>query len=153
MKNKVIIFSQFSSMCKILEKELAHYNPLLIIGETPSQERQRIVNLFNKDNDYLILIGTEAIGLGLNLQVASYVVNYDLPWSAAKYEQRIGRSHRIGQDKPVTVYNLIARKTIDEYCLKVLKKKYSISNDVLFDDDRLEKAGLTEEDIKIILNL
>lgn len=154
---KVIIFTQFSRMARILEKEI---NGSVIDGDVPSKVRQSIVQMFNEasgadgvNSFYNPLVMTEAGAFGLNIQGASYIIHYDLPWSVGKYEQRIGRAHRIGQDKPVTVYNLIARNTIDEYCWKVLKRKYKISNDLLSDDDRLEDAGLSEEDIKAILNL
>lgn len=140
-------------MVYLLERELKHYNPLVIAGDVKSDERQRRVNLFNEDPQYKIMILSEAGSAGLNLQSASYVVNYDSPWSIAKLEQREGRAHRIGQTKPVTVYNLIARGTIDEYVLKVLKTKNLLSLEVLGDEERLEKAGLSEEDIKSILRM
>lgn len=151
--NKVLIFTQFSTMAYILERELKEYMPLIIAGDVSTKERQERVELFNNDPKYKIMILTEAGGVGLNLQAASYVVHYDAPWSIAKLMQREDRAHRIGQKKPVTVYNLIARNTIDEYVVKVLYKKQKISVDILKDDERLEDLGMSEEDIKSILRL
>lgn len=148
---KVIIFTRFAKMAAIIHRTFN--SALKIDGQTPQADRQVIVNKFRDDPNYKIIIMTEAGSAGLNLQAASYVIHYDLPWSVAKLEQREGRAHRIGQTKPVTVYNLIAKNTMDEYVAKVLHKKNRISVDVLQDVDRLEAAGLDIEDIKAILRL
>ncbi len=149
---KTIIFSQFAEMAKILAYRLERDTPI-IYGEVPTEERQRIVEKFNTDPAAKFLVMTEAGAYGLNLQGASYVIHYDLPWSVAKLQQREDRAHRIGQTKPVTVYNLIAKNTIDEYVAKVLHKKQKTSVEILGDDDRLEAAGFSEEDIQNILRL
>lgn len=153
--HKAIIFTQFAEMAKILRESLSEcgYDPLIISGEVSSEDRQKRVNLFQENQSHKVIIMTEAGGQGLNLQAASYVFHYDSPWSIAKLEQREGRAHRIGQEKPVTVYNLIARNTIDEYVLKVLARKNKLSLDILGDEERLESAGLSEEDIKSILRI
>lgn len=148
---KVIIFTQFAEMAKLLQKEFI--NSYLIYGDIPSEERQRMVTSFNQPLSPEIMIMTEAGAYGLNLQAASYVFHYDAPWSIAKLMQREDRAHRIGQTKPVTVYNLIAKNTIDEYVAKVLYKKQNISVDILQDVERLEAAGIGEEDIKNILRI
>lgn len=147
---KVIVFTRFAEMAKILEKELKDQQPLMIYGDVPAEERQVLVNLFNtRGLCHPIMISTEAGAYGINLQSASYVVHYDLCWSVAKLEQREGRVHRIGQKKPVTVYRMIARNTIDEYVAKVLHKKHKISQDILQDAD----TGIEEKDIQQILKL
>ena len=147
---KAIVFTQFAEMAKILAKELKDQLPLLIYGDVPAEERQALVNLFNtRDLCHPIMISTEAGAYGINLQSASYVIHYDAPWSVAKLTQREDRAHRIGQTKPVTVYNLIARNSIDQYISAVLHKKYKISQDILQDAD----AGIDENDIQQILKL
>lgn len=153
-KEKVIIFTRFSKMARfMLDNVPRHWNPEIIDGDVPQEVRQETVNKFRDHPDAHVIIMTEAGSAGLNLQAASYVFHYDLPWSIAKLEQREGRAHRIGQTKPVTVYNLIAKNTMDEYVAKVLHKKNRISIDVLQDVDRLEAAGLDADDIKAILRL
>ena len=133
-KTKVIIFSQFATMCKILKRELKIYNPLMLIGETPSEKRREIVKVFNEDNEHKVLILSEAGQYGLNLQSkANIIINYDMPWSISKYEQRIGRAHRIGQEKTVFVYNLLAKGTVDEYVYKILISKTLLANEILGD--------------------
>ena len=150
---KTIIFTQFAEMAKILFSELNIYHPRMIIGEINAAARQKAVEEFTNNPESLVIIMTEAGAYGLNLQAASYVVHYDLPWSVAKLQQREDRAHRIGQTKPVTVYSLIAKNTIDEYVAKVLHKKQSMSVDILKDFERLEDIGMTAEDIKEILRL
>ncbi len=150
---KAIIFTQFAQMAQILFWELKNLQPLRIAGDVSAEDRQSRVNSFQDDPSKKVIIMTEAGAAGLNLQAASYVFHYDSPWSIAKLEQREGRAHRIGQEKPVTVYNLIAKNTIDEYVLKVLSRKNKISLDILGDEERLIDAGLSEDDIKSILRM
>ena len=130
-RDKLLIFTQFKTMAYLLQKELQNYSPLVITGDVLSEDRIKIIEQFNTDPQSRLMILTEAGSTGINLQAASYVINYDLPWSIAKLEQRIGRAHRIGQKKNVTVYNLIAKNTIDEYISSVLHKKKKISDDIL----------------------
>lgn len=150
---KAIVFTQFAQMAKMLFSELNIYEPRMIIGEVEAPDRQKAVDDFTNDPKSKVIIMSEAGAYGLNLQAASYVVHYDSPWSVAKLTQREDRAHRIGQSKPVTVYNLIAKHTIDEYVVKVLHKKQKISVNILQDEDRLEALGMEEEDIKTILRL
>jgi SNF2 family DNA or RNA helicase len=150
---KAIIFTQFSEMLHILVEELKEYAPVAIYGAVDNVDRWAIVQDFNKKEGAGVIIMTEAGAYGLNMQSASYVFHYDHPWSVAKLQQREDRAHRIGQVKPVTVYNMIAKGTVDEYILKVLKKKNEVSVDILKDAERLEDVGLSEVDIKEILRL
>lgn len=150
---KAIIFTQFAEMLFILAEELKAFRPTTIYGGVDTAERMVKVTEFNDDPEGRIIIMTEAGAYGLNMQSASYVFHYDSPWSIAKLQQREDRAHRIGRDKPVTVYNLVAKDTIDEYVLKVLARKNKVSVNVLKDAERLEDSGLTPEDIKEILRM
>lgn len=151
--DKAIVFTQFAEMAKILYSELNTYKPRLIHGEISAENRQKAVEEFINDEECGVIVMTEAGAYGLNLQAASYVVHYDLPWSVSKLMQREDRAHRIGQTKPVTVYNLIAKNTIDEYVAKVLHKKQKISVSILGDEERLEDIGMSPEDVKTILRI
>lgn len=150
---KAIIFTQFVEMLYLLEKELTDMRPVTIYGDVDSQERMVRVKQFNDDPRARIIIMSDAGAYGLNLQSASYVFHYDLPWSVAKLQQREDRAHRIGQVKNVTVYNLIAKDSIDEYVSKMLTGKRKVSNDILKDAERLSEFGLSDEDIQNILRL
>lgn len=152
--DKVIVFTKFAEMSKLLLTAFPSGGIIsLINGEVPVSSRQEIVNSFNSDPSCKILVMTEAGAYGLNLQGANYIIHYDLPWSIAKLEQREGRAHRIGQTKPVTIYNLIAKNTIDEYVMKKVRRKARMSNDILSDSDRMKESGLSEEDVRSILRI
>lgn len=155
---KAIIFTQFAEMLTILNNELQKYRPICIYGAVDTMKRMELVKEFNDDPNPRIALFTEAGAYGLNMKSASYVIHYDLPWSIAKVEQREGRADRaadkrIGGELPLTVYNLIAKDSIDEYVDRVLHKKNKASVDILGDMEKLEKAGLSPEDIQAILRL
>jgi len=155
---KAIVFTQFAECLHILAEELEAYRPICVYGAVDSADRMKLVKEFNDDPEPRIAIFTEAGAYGLNMKSASYVIHYDSPWSIAKLEQREGRADRsadkrIGGELPVTVYNLIAKDTIDEYILKVLARKNKVSVDILQDSIRLEEQGMSQEDIDEILRL
>ncbi len=152
---KVIVFTQFAEMAKLIvaKMSMTSWAPLLIAGEVAHEDRQLRVNEFNNDAERKVMVMTEAGAYGLNLQAASVVIHYDLPWSIAKTLQREDRAHRMGQERPVTVLSLVARGTIDEYVAKVLKRKNRESVAILGDDVRLEEAGLTAEEVREILRI
>ena len=134
---KAIVFTQFSSMLNILVEELAEFRPMAVYGDVLSVKRMETVKEFNDDPNGRVIIMTEAGAFGLNMQSASYVFHYDAPWSLSKLTQREDRAHRYGNKKPVTVYHLIAKNTIDEYILKVLARKGKVSDEILQDVERV----------------
>jgi superfamily II DNA/RNA helicase len=84
-----------------------------------------------------VLISTDAGGEGVNLQFAHVVINYDLPWSPTRIEQRIGRVDRIGQAAEVTAYNLVLESSVDARVLEVLERKLA----VILDELGVDKFG------------
>lgn len=138
-EEKAIIFTQFRQMALILMRELAEYRPLLIAGGVAEEQRTANRHAFNNDDIHRLLIMTSAGDMGLNLQRATSVVHYDLPWSVSKLEQREDRAHRHGQKNNVTIYKLIVNDSIDEYILDILSKKKDTSETILGDN-------FTEED-------
>lgn len=149
---KAIIFSQFSTMLALISLRLSEegIQHSIIEGAVNEKGRAEAVRRLNNDPDCKAILMTEAGAYGLNLQVASTVINYDLPWSVAKALQREDRAHRIGQTLPVTVVNLIARDTIDEHVVRVLRRKSSQSDELLGDPTR---RGPTVEDLQEVLGI
>lgn len=129
---KVLLFSQFVQMLKILEKEcIARQIPTHILtGET--KDRQAVTNAFQNDpNGAVFLLSLRAAGTGLNLTTASYVVLYDPWWNPAVEAQAIDRSHRIGQKDTVNAYRLIAPGTVEEKIWELQQRKAQTIADVL----------------------
>mgnify|MGYP002359852711 FL=1 len=143
-ESKIIIFTSFLDTAEDVERRLSAEKGIKcvkITGSTPTEEREKAVRKFQESPFVRVMVGTDAMSRGLNLQAAEYVVNVDLPWSYATYDQRIGRAWRQGQKKPVTVYNLIANKTVDEHVQKILARKIG----------EAEEACVTMEDVMNIL--
>lgn len=130
---KIVIFSEFSQMCDILEAELSAYQPLKITGDVPGGQRDIILSRFKTDSRYRILISSSAGQYGLNLPEANVLIHYDLPFSIAKILQRVGRVYRLGQQKTTLIYTLLAKGTVDFHVRKLLKKKQEVSAFLLDD--------------------
>jgi superfamily II DNA/RNA helicase len=130
---KAVIFSQWLRMHELIVRRLAKhgFGHVLFHGGVPGPKRKDLLARFREDTDCRLFLSTDAGGVGLNLQHASMVANMDLPWNPAVLEQRIGRVHRLGQHRPVRVVNFIAKGTIEESMLGLLKFKKSMFAGVL----------------------
>ena len=141
--NKCIIFSNWTKMTDILEKEFAEYNPAIITGNT--RERVEEQNKFNNDDSCKILIGTiAAAGTGLTLVAANTVFFLDEPFNFARKNQAEDRVHRIGQNSTVNIITLVTKDTIDEKIHQLVEEKRFMS-DAMIDN-------LSVPDITILLN-
>ena len=94
-------------------------------GSTTHGQRKELVEKFKKGK-IKYLVATDAAAEGLNLQQCNVMFNYDLHWNPMKIEQRIGRVHRLGQERDVTIFNLSIKDTIDDYVLHVLYQKIKL---------------------------
>ncbi|WP_419655708.1 ATP-dependent RNA helicase [Desulfosarcina variabilis str. Montpellier] len=93
-------------------------------GQMKNAEKDAQIEQFKAQSD--ILVTTEIGGEGRNLQFCHQMINYDLPWNPMKIEQRIGRIHRIGQEKEVRIFNLCAANSIEDYILEILDRKINM---------------------------
>jgi superfamily II DNA or RNA helicase len=136
-EEKVVIFSQWSRMLDLVKAELEERDmPFQYLhGNVPSKERQYLLQTFRDDPACRVFLSTDAGGVGLNLQMASLVINLDVPWNPAVLEQRIARVYRLGQKRPVQVINLVSAATIEHRMLDVLKFKNAMAQGVLDDGD------------------
>lgn len=136
---KVLVFTSF----KDTANEIKRRNPdaQIVTGDSSPAQREEQIETFKKCGR--VLIGTDAIAYGITLTEASYVIMVDLPFSEAKYQQRIGRLWRKGQKSNVTVYVLEASGTVDEHVRKILGRKQQMADDVM---------SVTKDDIYNILN-
>ncbi len=113
-------------------------------GRMDNQKRDEQINAFREEKE--ILVTTEIGGEGRNLQFCHQMVNYDLPWNPMKIEQRIGRIHRIGQEKEVMIYNLCAAGSVEDYILEVLDKKINMFEMVIGEIDMIMGRVKSEQE-------
>ncbi len=145
--HRILVFSQFTSMLAILEKRLAKEKiPCLkLTGDTPREEREKLVEQFQQGAVPVFLISLKAGGTGLNLTAADLVIHYDPWWNVASQNQATDRTHRIGQEKQVTVYRLIASNTIEENIMKLQASKGRLADQVVTGEQApLSKLSLKE---------
>jgi SNF2 family DNA or RNA helicase len=133
---KVVIFSQWLRMTELVERVLERNNIgyVHLNGSVPSKQRKGLMQKFREDPECMVFLSTDAGGVGLNLQSGSVVINMDIPWNPAVLEQRIGRIHRLGQQKTVRVINFVTSASIEENILGLLKFKKSLSAGTLDTD-------------------
>lgn len=146
--HKIIIFSQFTQMLSILEKEIKslEFEYSYLDGSTPEKQRQEEVRKFKETNIPIFLISLRAGGYGLNLPEADIVIIFDPWWNPMVEMQAIDRSHRIGQTRTVNVYKLISNNTIEEKILQLQDKKKKLFDSVMNVNNIFK--NLTEEDIE-----
>lgn len=143
--DKCIIFSKFTTAIDLIQAELLKklkINALTYTGREDDATRIFNTNAFKTMDEYPVLIGSEAMAEGLNLQVAKYVINFNLPDTAAIYTQRIGRARRVGSAfNNVIVYNLITEGSKDEARWKNIEDNKNLE-DSLINIDQAQQAAL-----------
>lgn len=134
---KVVVFTTFKEMGAIIENRFNElgYNPAFYHGELSSKKKDEQKMKFITDKSCKMIIGTEAMSEGVDglQEVSSQMVAYDLWWNPARFEQKVGRLHRSGQDSSVTVINLLVKDSIDEKIYKLLVKKQALADSALGD--------------------
>jgi superfamily II DNA or RNA helicase len=125
---KVVVFSEYERMTHLAGEELKKLGIgfVSLHGGVPSRNRGVLMEEFRRDAECKVFLSTDAGGVGLNLQAASAVINFEPPWNPARLEQRIGRVHRLGQAHPVHVVHLLTKDSIEERVWETLKLKKSL---------------------------
>ncbi|MDA0283286.1 MAG: DEAD/DEAH box helicase [Planctomycetota bacterium] len=149
--HKVLVFSQFVDHLSILREELDRQkiSYQYLDGSTPVKKRQERVNAFQSGEGDVFLISLKAGGTGLNLTAADYVIHMDPWWNPAVEDQAADRAHRIGQQRPVTIYRLITRGTIEEQILELHRSKRDLADSLLEGTDG--SSRLSAEDLLAML--
>jgi superfamily II DNA or RNA helicase len=150
--HKVLVFSQFSSMLELIRVELSEYQNHLLVMTGKSQNRQEILDEFKSKPEFQIFLMTLKVGgVGLNLTEADYVILFDPWWNPASEAQAIDRTHRIGQTKPVFVYRLIAKNSIEEKVLELQKKK-RIASDLVLSSNASAEGIFSRSDLEYLFS-
>ncbi|WP_434519260.1 DEAD/DEAH box helicase [Pseudomonas sp. NFX1] len=127
------MFSQYVDHLSIVrtllaEKRIAYQ---YLDGSVPTKERERRVNAFQAGSGEIFLISLKAGGSGLNLTAADYVIHLDPWWNPAVEDQASGRAYRIGQQRPVTIYRLVAENSIEEQIVGLHARKRDLADSLL----------------------
>jgi SNF2 family DNA or RNA helicase len=135
--HKALVFSQFVDHLTILREYLDGRKIAYqyLDGSTPAKQRQKRVEAFQRGEGDVFLISLKAGGTGLNLTAADFVIHMDPWWNPAVEDQASDRAHRIGQQRPVTIYRLIAQNTIEDKILALHQVKRDLADDLLAGTD------------------
>ncbi|MGL5434229.1 MAG: DEAD/DEAH box helicase [Lachnospiraceae bacterium] len=150
--HKILLFSQFTSMLSIIEQRLKKQgiSYYLLTGSTSKEERIRMVGSFAQDEVSVFLISLKAGGTGLNLTAADIVIHYDPWWNVAAQNQATDRTHRIGQERQVSVFQLIMKDTIEENMLRLQESKKYLAEQIIT-EGTISLSSLTKEDLLVML--
>jgi superfamily II DNA or RNA helicase len=145
---RILLFSQFTGMLTLIEERLRQHGIDFVKLTGRTRDRATPVDRFQAGEAPLFLISLKAGGTGLNLTAADTVIHYDPWWNPAVERQATDRAHRIGQDKPVFVYKLLARGTVEEKIAEMQQRKQDLA-DSLF-DGRSGATALSPEDLQAL---
>jgi superfamily II DNA or RNA helicase len=142
-KHKALVFSQFVDFLKLLAARLdaVGLKYQYLDGSTPAAERGKRVEAFQRGEGDLFLISLKAGGFGLNLTAADYVLIVDPWWNPAAEDQALGRAHRIGQLRPVTVYRLVTAGSVEERIIELHRDKRALADGILEGQDNTSPLG------------
>jgi len=151
-RHKVLVFSQFVDHLTLIRRHLDQVGIRYqyLDGSTPMAERQRSVDAFQAGDGDVFLISLKAGGVGINLTAADYVVHMDPWWNPAVEDQASDRAHRLGQRRPVTIYRLVTRHTIEEGIVELHQRKRDLADSLLEGSDLA--ARLTPADMLRMLD-
>ena len=148
--HKVLVFSQFVQMLKIVRQALDRQKlPYLYLDGQTRNRQERVDEFQNNPRIPFFLISLKAGGVGLNLTAADYVIHIDPWWNPAVEMQATDRTHRIGQDKPVFVYKFITRDSVEEKILTLQEHKRALVDSLIASEQSFFKA-LTNDDIQVL---
>ena len=149
---KIVLFSEWKRMLDRIERRLDELDCQYVRmdGSVPQKKRPAIISAFQEDPSCRVILMTNAGSTGLNLQKANVVINADLPWNPAVLEQRIARAHRMGQQNPVHIYNLVTTDTIEESLLETLASKQDLADASLDMESDVDAVAVTSgtDDLK-----
>jgi SNF2 family DNA or RNA helicase len=144
--HRALVFSQFVDYLKILRDKLDElgFEYQYLDGSTAATDRMLAVRAFQSGEGKFFLLSLKAGGVGLNLTAADYVIIADPWWNPAVEDQAAGRAHRMGQQRPVTVYRLVIKDTVEERIMSLHRDKRALAEG-LFSGEEFGKALSVEE--------
>ena len=149
---RILLFSQFTSMLGLIEKELNKHKIAHVKLTGDTRDRETPIRRFQEGEVPLFLISLKAGGTGLNLTAADTVIHYDPWWNPAVEEQATARAHRLGQEKPVFVYKLLTQGTVEEKIQQLQQRKRHLTSALVQAGGEGEGGGhlLTADDLDVL---
>jgi SNF2 family DNA or RNA helicase len=147
---RVLVFSQFAEMLGLISRRLESDGIPHVSLTGRTRDRQAVVEQFQAGAVPVFLVSLKAGGVGLNLTAADTVIHFDPWWNPAVEAQATDRAHRIGQDKPVFVYKLVAAGSIEERILVMQQRKAGLAEAVLGQDGE-QAIKFCQDDIEALL--
>jgi len=147
---RILLFSQFTSMIKLIEEELRKRDVSWVKITGNTRDRDTPIRRFQRREVPLFLISLKAGGTGLNLTAADTVIHYDPWWNPAVEDQATDRAHRIGQDKPVFVYRLIVRGSVEEKMLALQERKRALAQGIYGGREARRAAPFSGKDLELL---
>ncbi len=145
--HRILVFSQFVKSLGVIARILDQRRLPYAYLDGSTRNRQQVIDRFQTDPSIpLFLLSLKAGGLGINLTAADYVLIFDPWWNPAVERQAVDRSHRIGQTKPVFVYRLITKETIEERILRLQEQKSALAAE-LIEENPKSLLALGEEEL------
>jgi SNF2 family DNA or RNA helicase len=149
--HRLLVFSQFVQVLQLIKQELESTALPYCYLDGSSKDRMKQVDLFQDDESIpVFLISLKAGGTGLNLTGADVVVHFDPWWNPAAETQATDRAHRIGQDKVVTVYKMIASDTVEDKVLQLQQEKRALLEQV-FEESEAANLKLSVSDLRELI--
>jgi len=145
-RHKALVFSQFIGHLGLIREHLDKHGVSYqyLDGSTPVKRRTAAIDAFQAGEGELFLISLKAGGSGLNLTAADYVIHMDPWWNPAVEDQASDRAHRIGQQRPVTIYRLVARNTIEDKIVQLHAHKRELADNLLEGSEMSGKMSMDE---------
>ena len=136
-REKLIIFTHFRATLELLADLLCGMGMDFVVyhGRLSRAQKDEVIRRFEQQAQ--VLLSTEAAGEGRNLQFCRLMLNFDLPWNPQRIEQRVGRIHRVGQTRPVEIFNFSAAGTVEDYILEILDRKLNMFELVIGEMDMI----------------
>jgi SNF2 family DNA or RNA helicase len=148
--HKALVFSQWTSLLDLVEPHLRAASLPFVRLDGATRDRGEVVARFQDDSGPpVMLVSLKAGGTGLNLTAADHVILLDPWWNPAVEDQAADRAHRIGQERPVMVYRLVAEETVEERILALQESKRALADAAVGDAERA--GALTRQDILALL--
>ena len=145
--HRVLVFSQFTGYLKSISTRLAEEGIGHLYLDGSTRNRAEVIEAFTSGQEPVFLISLKAGGFGLNLTEADHVFIMDPWWNPAAEQQAVDRIHRIGQDKEVHVYRLVAEGTIEEKVMQLKESKAALF-DAVVGEGEFASAAVTAEDVR-----